>query len=353
MVRKGMLGKMPDIPLAPRVPEEKKEGFRSMMDAVMRPANSMMVWKTNQHCNFRCRYCFCSERKLAREHPLCGRHPPRRIARSFDRTGREWTILMTGGEPFLYPDFIDLCLELSKKHLIALNTNLSTANVARFADEVDPRRVVLVNAAFHSEELERRRRNGDFLKHVRHFQEKGFPLCLEYVAYPPRFNRIDRDLRRLEEAGVRFVNLKVFRGIYGGRQYPASYSFSQREVFQIRGLDDREVEFIDKRFSYFGKLCDAGRNSLFMEISGNLRRCPGSAKSYGNLFRGSFVLDEEPRPCPFPRCFSPWIGRNYARGSTASSLSTLKEVVRQGLPFLMNTGKVRESFRSLWAQLQP
>lgn len=333
--------------------EGKKLLFRAMLDGGLKPDGPLMLWKLNRSCNFRCAYCFCSARELAHEHPLCGRESPERVARRFDETGREWTILMTGGEPFLYPGFIALCRSLSRRHRLAMNTNLSLPAASRFAGEVDPRRVALVNAAFHAAELERTGRKAAFLKHVRLLQDGGFPVCVEYVAYPPLFDRLDADLRELEETGVRFAGLKVFRGTHGGRAYPRAYSAAQKDVFIRRGLDDREPDFIDKRFSFPGRPCRAGREFFFMDIAGGLRRCPGSAKSYGNFFSGRFRPDRTPRPCPFPRCFSPWVGRDFAGGRKSSPLATLEEAVREGIPFLLNGARLRGAWQSLRNHLRP
>jgi len=71
-----------------------------------------MLWKTNRRCNLRCDYCFSSGTDLAVEDPLCGKFSPDHIARRFDDTGQSWLIILTGGEPFLYPDVLGLCREL-------------------------------------------------------------------------------------------------------------------------------------------------------------------------------------------------------------------------------------------------
>ncbi|MCJ7611781.1 MAG: radical SAM protein [Candidatus Aminicenantes bacterium] len=312
----------------------------------------MMLWKTNRLCNFRCRYCFCSEAELSREHPRVGRYSARRIARCFDRTERPWWILLTGGEPFLYPNFIGLCRELTRNHFLSINTNNSTSNAVRFADEIDPRRVYVIHASLHLAELERTKKMGRFLDQALYFQKKGFQVCVEYVAYPPFFGRIDRDLRWLKGCGLRFVNLKVYQGVYRSKAYPWAYTPEERDYFRRKALDPREVDFIEKKFAYLGKACRAGRDFLFMNVEGNIRRCPGSAKSYGNFLDGSYSLDRTPRPCPFPRCPSPWIGRDYAGAQRMGIPATLREMMRQGLPFIVSKERMRMTGKSLRNRLR-
>jgi MoaA/NifB/PqqE/SkfB family radical SAM enzyme len=61
--------------------------------------------------------------------------------RIFDKYG-EAKIEIVGGEPFIYPNFIELVKRLSSLHLIKITTNLS-GNVERFVQEVSPERVEL------------------------------------------------------------------------------------------------------------------------------------------------------------------------------------------------------------------
>ncbi len=303
----------------------------------------MMLWKSNQRCNFDCEYCFCSKEELSREHPLCGRFSPARIAGRFDGTGRSWTIFMTGGEPFLYPDFLELCRELARNHFLALNSNLSTSNVARFAGEIDPSRVRTINASFHERVLERSGKMGDFVSNVLRLQSGGFPVKVEYVAYPPLFGRIDRDIRALREAGVRTVNLKVYRGTFGNRLYPRDYSLDERALFLREGQDPAEIEFITEPFAFRGRPCRTGTDFLFMGMDGRIRRCPASSASYGDFLGGRYALDPRPRPCPYPRCGSPWVGREYAGGPKMSVRETLRETFREGIPFLLDPDRVRRA----------
>jgi MoaA/NifB/PqqE/SkfB family radical SAM enzyme len=307
----------------------------------------LVLWKTNQRCNFSCEYCFLPAAELSREHPLCGRYPAGHIARRFDDTGRSWTIFMTGGEPFVYPGFLDLCRELAKNHFLAINTNLSTSNVLRFADEIDPARVEMIIASLHITIRERMGKVEEFLNHVRYFQDRGIRIGVEYVAYPPMFERLDRDLRMLETNGIRIVNLKVFRGYYRSGTYPRDYTPGEKDYFRRDGFDPGELDFIDRRFAYRSEPCRTGMDFIFMDIDGRIRRCPGSAKSYGNFLAGRYVLDRTARPCPFPRCFSPWIGREFAGGPAMSARETLRETIRQAIPFALNKQRIRLTFESL------
>lgn len=127
----------------------------------------MMAWQLNTLCNFRCEYCFCSEKSLSKEHSDCGKYSPEHIAKCFNDTGRIWRIHMSGGETFLYPKFVELARALTKKCYISLNTNLSTPNVYEFGDMISPEKVLSINAALHI--MEREKSKNGVNKYIKKF----------------------------------------------------------------------------------------------------------------------------------------------------------------------------------------
>jgi sulfatase maturation enzyme AslB (radical SAM superfamily) len=74
------------------------------------PTKHKAYWKINNLCNFQCKYCFYEDHS---EHPLTNKHTQEEIVSAFDRTGETWTIEIDGGEPFLYPKFVDLIEKLT------------------------------------------------------------------------------------------------------------------------------------------------------------------------------------------------------------------------------------------------
>lgn len=48
------------------------------------------------------------------------------IISTLSRTGQKWCMGITGGEPFLYPDFINICNQFVKNDItLYIDTNLS------------------------------------------------------------------------------------------------------------------------------------------------------------------------------------------------------------------------------------
>jgi MoaA/NifB/PqqE/SkfB family radical SAM enzyme len=288
----------------------------------------MVFWQLNDLCNFRCAYCFCGEEKLSKEHPDCGKYTPEHIAKSFDDTGKTWQVHMSGGEPFLYPDFVALCDKLTDKHYISINTNLSTLNVYDFGNKIDPAKVVFINAGLHIQQRRRKKEGVDeFVKKVLFLQDKGFNIDVGYLTYVPLFSQMPSEIEYLKSKGIKLVNAKTFRGFYKGNHYPESYSEKEKEVINKYSLDPREEEIMNRKVNFFGKLCSTGVEYFRMTPSGDIFRCSSSWKKYGNLFSGGYRFDDKPTPCPLSNCDCPYEGIKYTRNGKSSFINIAKEAI--------------------------
>lgn len=286
-------------------------------------ADCELLWQVNRKCNFDCVYCFREviddglDKRT--EDPACGKFSPEHIAKRFDETNRVWRINMTGGEPFLYPNFVELARVLTRRHYISVSTNLSTANTYEFADVIDNTRVHWLKANVHIMEREKIR-NGvnEFLRKFLHFQQQGFDIRLVYVTYPAILGRIRDDLERFRSEGVKKIWVKIFQGCYDGKRYPRDYTQEQRELLKGLGLNNFEEEILACRVSFLGRKCEAGHRAFSMDISGNVKRCSTVQEKYGNLFDGTFKPGESPRRCPARKCGCSYQGIKYAsdKGST-------------------------------------
>lgn len=307
----------------------------------------MMSWVMNQRCNFTCEYCFYAKEYLAVENPKVGNYSPEHIAGQFNNTGDEWYIYLNGGEPFLYPKFIDLCEKLTKRHYISINSNISTSNCLEFADRIDPEKVYSIEASLHIQERDQRNGLQKYLKYFLNFQEKGFPIQVVYVTYPDLLDRIEDDIKMLKDAGIKIVNLKVFRGYYKLKYYPQAYSKEQRTLIEKHALDKNEFNILDESLSFFGKKCTAGHDFFLMDPEGDVRRCSSSAKSYGNFFDDTFRIDMSARACPFLQCSCPYEGMNRTSDKKDNMFNVTKEILREGTPFVYKKARPIKIYRYL------
>ena len=201
-------------------------------------------WHISHFCNFQCVYCFGGKKD---KDIFRGIQDIPKIIEGFNRLGLRCQINISGGEPFLYKNFVGLCQKLTEKHRICVNTNLSHKDVYRFADVIDPGKVRYINCSLHIPIREKRNLVNDFIEKFNFLREKGFAAFTTYVMYPPLLKRFDSDYAFFKSRGI-ILRPKIFRGTYNmfnlpdawiprsGRRllkrlYPNAYYKKEREKF--------------------------------------------------------------------------------------------------------------------------
>jgi len=258
-----------------------------------------IVWDIHYKCSYRCPYCWfkddmgsrylkirhiSSEEWIERWNYIYGIYGPNHIE-------------ITGGEPFIYDNFVYLVKEISKCHNIRITTNLSV-NISNFTSEFNPERVKIISS-FHPTFAE----VDIFLKKAAVLKEKGYGNTVVYVAYPPQLKLIDYYKKMFEDKGIVF-SVTPFCGIYKGLSYPGAYSDSEKKILgQNIGEDEDRLKYTLNSESPRGKLCHAGQRSVLLFEDGKVARCgPLKFRPFANLFDKDFKLLEEPQPCESDLC---------------------------------------------------
>jgi organic radical activating enzyme len=304
-------------------------------------------WFMTRACNFRCEYCFNGNGSSKEDYFDRNKYSPQHIAQSFDRIGRKLRIFMTGGEPFLFPNFIEICGLLTRNYRIGMNTNLSTANVREFASSIDPAKVLAIQASLHIIEREKIPDGlALFIERVKILQEKDFPVRVEYITYPPVIPRMKKDLDFLTDQGIRATNVKIFRGKFQGKSYPDSYSAEERKIITALSINTRESVILSLNTAFFGSRCSAGQRFLVLGEDGSLFRCTSSKKSRGNLFAGDATFSKTPKLCSYETCVCPYEGIMFALPNRGNKI--LAFVAR---PILRLFTKWRKRAKQLFLQV--
>jgi MoaA/NifB/PqqE/SkfB family radical SAM enzyme len=275
-------------------------------------------WILLTTCNFRCDYCFIAPKKLGARMARFG--TPAQWADGFNATGKTWLLHLTGGEPTIYPDFVNLCGELARNHYLSLNSNLSHRCIADFAEKIDPERVHFINAAVHYDERQKKASLNVFIERVQKLQANRFNVLVSVVMSPVMVSLFPEVSQHFESRGL-FLVPKVMRGLYQGKRYPAAYTAGQKSLMlkylararQIYApVSDRMGEpptidmFSDGRFfssacDYRGKLCGSGHNFVKIEPDGTVVRC-GSRKRLGNILQKNVSFLRAPKICDTAYC---------------------------------------------------
>jgi MoaA/NifB/PqqE/SkfB family radical SAM enzyme len=235
-------------------------------------------------------------------------------------TDRRWTVSLTGGEPFLSENIVDICEAVTERHTLALSTNLIPVKVRDFAEKIDPQKVEYINASCHLKELERTKTTGRYIGHYLLCREKGFRIAASVVAYPPLFPEIPKYRKDFGASGVelRFV---PFCGIFKGKHYPESYT--SEEEFEF-GLNQEKAK---NRCRCSERVCNAGYNAFFADEKGDVRPCYHLEERMGNVASGVRFLPELTR-CRRERCHCPYY--DYLEGLFVEAVGEINDAAHAG-----------------------
>ncbi|MCX5778296.1 MAG: radical SAM protein [Elusimicrobia bacterium] len=251
-------------------------------------------WNIIYDCNYRCPHCIFEgkwDEYRTRTRFLTATQWLAVWERIYRRYGRA-SILITGGEPFYYPGFIDIVAAISQVHYpINISTN-SSGDLTAVVEKWDPQRVSLSfsfqpNFNTLSEVIER----------TRFLADKGFARSyINFCAYPPYLSDLDRYVAQARNA-QEILKIVPFYGVYGGKDYPAGYSDTEKMQLGITPAWETNVM---RR----GKYCTAGKNTALIYPDGKVARCGqiGERISVGNIFDDDFALLERAQPCDVDFC---------------------------------------------------
>ncbi|MBN2566524.1 radical SAM protein [Candidatus Woesearchaeota archaeon] len=259
---------------------------------------SWLLWSATDACNLDCTYCFSPDATSRRQCPV---RPidSANLMRTLRRTGKTFHIVLTGGgEPFLVPNLVEACREITKEHYISVVTNMTSPHIREFASRVPPNRVVYVLASLHIKELERRDLMEQFLSNVQLLKKGGFPVLVHSVAYPPLSTEVKRIRRQFKERGLEFSFVE-FQGTYRGKKYPWAYTPEELDRFGF-GKEDLIITNHQK-----GRVCNAGYNAAVVDPHGDVRPCYQiHSMRLGNIYKG-FSFRNSLLSCPSSSCPCP------------------------------------------------
>lgn len=180
-----------------------------------------------------------------------------------------------GGEPFLYPDFIDMLCDIDHagKHKVAITTNLHHSGIDEFIERVNPNNVVAVNCSFHSSGT---MTPNEFMAEVIQLSDARFNVTVNVVQHPSNYQNLPQ----------------LFR-ICKCTHTPIALS----------PLED--INQINNQLTFS---CDCGTTSIVINSNGDIYPCltaMSNGKPHGNIFTHGDVY-EPVESCTLP-CASYYI----------------------------------------------
>ncbi len=293
-------------------------------------------WSLHKTCNFLCEYCFHTS-KVRLEKKFVSFNKIESAINKLNRLDKIITFTLTGGEPFLHPQFIDMCKALSKKHYFSIITNLSTDNIIQFSKEINPENVISIYASLHYNFRKRKESISSFINSVKRLRDAGFNVVVDQVMTPPVIKQIEIILTDFEKEKIEIIPT-AFKGLHRGRDYPPSYSEKEKEIIltmknKLKSMDSEisnnsskilknkyknefntDIANIDGWLSWHNKICYTGNVFINIRPNGDVHRCTAAKTKLGNIYNDpNFNLIDKPLPCAEKICSCFWQGLKYAR----------------------------------------
>jgi MoaA/NifB/PqqE/SkfB family radical SAM enzyme len=251
---------------------------------------------TSYQCNLECDYCIVGKRYQTEIFTKTYDINISALKKILDDSNKIYRINLTGGEPFLAPNIVEACIELTKKHFLGFNSNFTSKKVKEFAEKIKPKRVNFIIASCHIKELERLNLLNRYIDNFLLCKNRGFNIGAIEIGYPPILNEVNKYKRFFLEKGID-LTFSPYIGNYKGKVYPDSYSEKELKIF---GLKEKDIDI----FHQYGNLCNAGYNVGIIHPNGDITYCFQFTKSLGNIYEGIKFNDKLIR-CPFDFCSCP------------------------------------------------
>lgn len=271
------------------------------------PEISNILFLPTFSCNYRCPYCLIHRTEYAKQYPVKNEIVVSKWLKAFEKFEPS-IINISGGEPFIYPEFIKLLLNFPRKHfIVGIHTNLSLVNINKLIEI--PNKDFYINASFHPHMVNKE----SFSKKILELKNIGIKVRVSLVAYPQIIEEIETYKFYFEHLiGVRF-NVDPY--------IDPSYKYSDEELKILKKFSDRGIisknrtlcpDFKENKL----KQCLGGSKYFTVVPNGDVYSCVAgfyySTELYeiynrnkenfylGNLFQDNFKPLNGPRTCSLP-----------------------------------------------------
>lgn len=255
-------------------------------------------------CNVRCQHCYIPlPARKGQTQPELSRIEIERILDQLAEAGCLW-LLLTGGEPFLRPDFISI-YDYAKRcgFLVQIFTNgtLITPQIADHLVEWRPFNIEITLYGYSQETYEAvtgiAGSHARCMQGIRLLHERGLPLKLKTVLMTLNRHELVQMQDFAAELGVEFRYDPMINAALDGQHHPTRLRLSPEEIVSIESLDpDRSLRWPEYYRSMQTEqaaspelyLCSAGKSSFHISADGRLSLCQSARQPSFDLRRGSF-----------------------------------------------------------------
>ena len=255
-------------------------------------------------CNLRCAHCYCNlpandQDAVKKELKTEG------IFHIFDQiaeAGCLW-LLITGGEPLLRQDFLEIYMYAKKKGFITTlftNGTLITPEIADYLAEWPPHSVEITLYGATKETYERVTKiSGSYercKKGIGLLLEREIPLGLKTMVMTLNHDEVSHIKEYAEGLGVKFRFDPILNPRLDGNKTPCNFRLSPEEVIKLDLADEKRAkqwrEYCEKFVRPFQSdslfICGAGISTFHIDPYGKMSPCEMTRFQDYDLPSGSF-----------------------------------------------------------------
>jgi hypothetical protein len=247
------------------------------------------VWFITWNCNNFCPYCWERQRQKR------GEFTPEPFL-DYQLWVDAWNKLkpavldITGGEPFMQPNFLEMLEALSEEMKIAITTNL-TFDITQFVQRITCKKVFSITASLHPTSP---MNNDVFLGKIFLLMNRGFKVTVNFVAYPEQMFLTDTYRNVFTKNGINFHVDPYSQTPF----FPFNYTEQEKKYLGFFIASDRQNALTDEVRPV---KCSAGLDHLTVYPDGTAYRCINDsilkAAPIGRIFDIDFKLNTEFKPC--------------------------------------------------------
>lgn len=271
------------------------------------PYRVYWCWDITYECNYNCSYCIVD---VSRKTTYVEVDKWEKIWDEIYKKYGSTHIRFSGGEPFVYPDFMKLLKILGEKHTLNITTNLSfdADELIREIGPIAEKSQLVISASYHPEyrELE------EFITKVKKLKSNKIYTSVSVVAHPSVLFKLSEIKNKMEKNDIQFLVIPL-QGQFGDKKYPEDYTNDEKnflEKFSVivsntESKDMAEFKLKEKNKNLGEKrLCRMGQNFGMIRPNGDVYRCCTFEKSayLGNIIEGTFELYDTPEWCKITPC---------------------------------------------------
>jgi hypothetical protein len=250
------------------------------------------MWVPSLYCKTGCYYCYNTPEQRSYLGPVFDKPILDKCINFFNNLGTV-SILITGGEPFDFPNIMYLLNRLSKKHYLVIQTSLRK-DIKEFMKNVPPTRTVFMRCSLHPFAQEN---FAPYFEKIKILKKKGYHPIVCVPGLPSAFANFPLWYNRFKRIDVA---TEITFGSLNGGIYP--YNEKEMKFLENWMLNPVVRRQLHMNLSFAGGMCYTGWRDIYIPSDGIIHRCANDLVGIGNIFTGELNLASGETPCSCGLC---------------------------------------------------